>query len=181
MLKTRWMKSSRGSMGPRAEGLPDAPRGSRCSTLITPSRTGCATRRGKPSTSMYSRWHTAREKETFYYGDWIRKPGVAICSCNDGLRPVIFKLEATEEPVGNRLYPCRIKGCRVGSVKTGRAAACFSYLLEGGPAGTVCISKRPFRCRTQSFSLPGMRLVVRTAHILPHIEHWCRSLGGTWL
>ena len=36
-------------------------------------------------------------KETFYYGDWIRKPGVAIGSCNDGLRPVIFKLEATEE------------------------------------------------------------------------------------
>ena len=34
----------------------------------------------------------------FYYGDWIRKPGVAICSCNDGLRPVIFKLEATDEP-----------------------------------------------------------------------------------
>ena len=37
-------------------------------------------------------------KETFYYGDWIRTPGVAICSCNDGLRPVIFKLEATDEP-----------------------------------------------------------------------------------
>ena len=36
------------------------------------------------------------EKELFYYGDWIRKPGVAICSCNDGLRPVIFKLEATD-------------------------------------------------------------------------------------
>ncbi|AII15343.1 hypothetical protein CIG2463D_1717 [Campylobacter iguaniorum] len=34
--------------------------------------------------------------EVFYYGDWIRKPGVAICSCNDGLRPVIFKLEATD-------------------------------------------------------------------------------------
>lgn len=32
----------------------------------------------------------------FYYGDWIKKPGVAICSCNDGLRPVIFKLEATD-------------------------------------------------------------------------------------
>ncbi len=30
------------------------------------------------------------EKELFYYGDWIRKPGVAICSCNDGLRPVIL-------------------------------------------------------------------------------------------
>lgn len=35
------------------------------------------------------------DKETFYYGDWIRTPGVAICSCNDGLRPVIFKIEAT--------------------------------------------------------------------------------------
>lgn len=34
-------------------------------------------------------------KELLYYGDWIRKPGTAICSCNDGLRPVIFKLEAT--------------------------------------------------------------------------------------
>ena len=33
----------------------------------------------------------------FYYGDWIRKQGMAICSCNDGLRPVIFKLEATDE------------------------------------------------------------------------------------
>ena len=35
--------------------------------------------------------------DVFYYGDWIRIPGVAICSCNDGLRPVIFKLEATGE------------------------------------------------------------------------------------
>jgi uncharacterized repeat protein (TIGR04076 family) len=34
--------------------------------------------------------------QLFYFGDWIRKPGVAICSCNDGLRPVIFKLEATD-------------------------------------------------------------------------------------
>ncbi|MDR1535727.1 MAG: TIGR04076 family protein [Planctomycetota bacterium] len=33
----------------------------------------------------------------FYYGDWIRVPGVAICGCNDGLRPVIFKLERTEQ------------------------------------------------------------------------------------
>ena len=33
----------------------------------------------------------------FYYGDWIKKPGVAIVSCNDGLRPVIMKLEATDE------------------------------------------------------------------------------------
>jgi uncharacterized repeat protein (TIGR04076 family) len=33
----------------------------------------------------------------FFYGDWIDKPGVAICSCNDGIRPVIFKIERTEE------------------------------------------------------------------------------------
>lgn len=33
----------------------------------------------------------------FYYGDWIKTPGVAICSCNDGLRPVIFKIEATQK------------------------------------------------------------------------------------
>lgn len=36
-------------------------------------------------------------RQPFYYGDWIRQPGVAVCSCNDGLRPVIFKLEATDE------------------------------------------------------------------------------------
>lgn len=34
----------------------------------------------------------------FYNGDWIDKPGVAICSCNDGIRPVIFKVsQITEE------------------------------------------------------------------------------------
>jgi len=37
------------------------------------------------------------DKGLFYYGDWIKEPGVAIVSCNDGLRPVIIKLEATEE------------------------------------------------------------------------------------
>lgn len=35
--------------------------------------------------------------ELFFDNDWIRKPGVAICSCNDGLRPVIFKIEAIDE------------------------------------------------------------------------------------
>lgn len=34
--------------------------------------------------------------EIWYYGDWIKTPGVAIVSCNDGLRPVIMKLEATD-------------------------------------------------------------------------------------
>ena len=46
-------------------------------------------------------------KEHFYYGDWIRKPGVAICSCNDGLRPVIMKLEATEQPSEMDYIPVR--------------------------------------------------------------------------
>ena len=36
-------------------------------------------------------------RDLFYFSDWIRVPGVAVVSCNDGLRPVIFKLEATEE------------------------------------------------------------------------------------
>lgn len=43
--------------------------------------------------------------ELFYYGDWIRKPGVAICSCNDGLRPVIFKIERTDEVAGINYTP----------------------------------------------------------------------------
>ena len=47
------------------------------------------------------------ENELFYYGDWIRKPGVAICSCNDGLRPVIFKLEATQEDARMNHTPVR--------------------------------------------------------------------------
>lgn len=45
--------------------------------------------------------------EVFYFGDWIRKPGVAICSCNDGLRPVIFKLEATSEASALDYTPVR--------------------------------------------------------------------------
>lgn len=43
----------------------------------------------------------------FYYGDWIKKPGVAIVSCNDGLRPVIFKLEATKEESAVDYEPVR--------------------------------------------------------------------------
>lgn len=45
--------------------------------------------------------------DVFYYGDWIKKPGIAICSCNDGLRPVIFKLEATNEISSINYTPIR--------------------------------------------------------------------------
>lgn len=37
-------------------------------------------------------------KDLFYFGDWIREPGVAIVSFNDGLRPVIMTLDATGIP-----------------------------------------------------------------------------------
>ena len=43
----------------------------------------------------------------FYYGDWIRKPGVAICSCNDGPASVIMKLEATDEKSAIDYVPVR--------------------------------------------------------------------------
>lgn len=46
-------------------------------------------------------------EEVFYFGDWIRKPGVAVCSCNDGIRPVIFKLESTEEEASLNYTPVR--------------------------------------------------------------------------
>ena len=47
------------------------------------------------------------DKELFYYGDWIDKPNVAIVSCNDGLRPVIMKLEATDEEAKINYEPIR--------------------------------------------------------------------------
>ncbi len=33
----------------------------------------------------------------FFNGTWVNNPDIAICSCNDGLRPVIFKIEAIEQ------------------------------------------------------------------------------------
>lgn len=50
--------------------------------------------------------HGAGE-QLFYYGDWIKTPGVAICSCNDGLRPVIFKLEVTDNEAAIDYTPVR--------------------------------------------------------------------------
>lgn len=46
-------------------------------------------------------------QQTFYYNDWSRVPGVAVCSCNDGLRPVIFKLEATDQESQIHYTPVR--------------------------------------------------------------------------
>lgn len=46
-------------------------------------------------------------KELFYFGDWVREPGVAICNCNDGLRPVIFKIEATDQNAEQNYEPVR--------------------------------------------------------------------------
>ena len=43
----------------------------------------------------------------FYCGDWIKRPGVSRCSSNDGLRPVIFKLEATDEESKINYTPVR--------------------------------------------------------------------------
>lgn len=49
----------------------------------------------------------AHGSEKFYYGDWIDKQGVAICSCNDGIRPVIFKIEKTQEESSLNYEPIR--------------------------------------------------------------------------
>lgn len=38
----------------------------------------------------------AHGAKDFFYDNWMKTPGVVICSCNDGVRPVIFKLEVTD-------------------------------------------------------------------------------------
>jgi len=39
---------------------------------------------------VFSLWSGGDE---FYFGDWLTVPGVAIGCCNDGLRPVVFRIE----------------------------------------------------------------------------------------
>lgn len=41
----------------------------------------------------------ANLQSTWYFDDWINEEhkDVAICSCNDGLRPVIMKIERTDQ------------------------------------------------------------------------------------
>lgn len=80
----------------------------RASVLCGPRKAGRVLRRAWKAIYQYvfALAHGA-ENGLFYYGDWIRKPGVAICSCNDGLRPVIFKLEATDEEAVINYTPVR--------------------------------------------------------------------------
>ena len=68
----------------------------------------------------------------FYYGDWIRKPGVAICSCNDGLRPVIFKLEATDEESPLSYTPVQYLACQKPPPGAGRRAV-FDFIRTWYP------------------------------------------------
>lgn len=43
-----------------------------------------------------------------FYDDWVKDEGVAINCCNDGIRPVIFKLERIDEEWSNsgEYYSC---------------------------------------------------------------------------
>ena len=62
---------------------------------------------GKPDGFCDGAWRTihpyvfalANGAKQFYFNDRVRQPGVAIACCNDGLRPVFFKLEVTDEEV----------------------------------------------------------------------------------
>lgn len=62
---------------------------------------------GKPDGFCDSAWRTiyqyvfalANGASSFFFNDWIRQPGTAITCCNDGMRPVFFKLEVMDEEV----------------------------------------------------------------------------------
>ena len=41
------------------------------------------------------------------YPDWVRVPRLAIASCNDGIRPVVFKTEMTDIPAEIDFKPLR--------------------------------------------------------------------------
>lgn len=63
---------------------------------------------GKPDGFCDGAWHAiypywfalANGAKSFWFNNsWVRHDGVAVACCNDGLRPVYFKLEATDEKV----------------------------------------------------------------------------------
>lgn len=37
--------------------------------------------------------------ENLFDGRWMKAKNMAVASCNDGIRPVVFKLEALDEPI----------------------------------------------------------------------------------
>ncbi len=39
--------------------------------------------------------------ESFFFDNWCRHPRTAIACCNDGFRPVYFKIETTDEDIPN--------------------------------------------------------------------------------
>lgn len=39
--------------------------------------------------------------ESFFFDNWCRTPHTAIACCNDGFRPVYFKIETTDEDIPN--------------------------------------------------------------------------------
>lgn len=61
---------------------------------------------GKPAGLCDEAW-TCFEKYVFalshevkeFWGDWIPSADITVNSCNDGLRPVIFKLEKLDEEI----------------------------------------------------------------------------------
>ena len=65
---------------------------------------------GKPDGFCDGAWHAiypyvfalANGAKSFWFNDsWVRHDRTAIACCNDGLRPVYFRLEATDEEVPN--------------------------------------------------------------------------------
>lgn len=79
------------------EGLPACP-------LHSPGQVFISNQGGKPHGLCTEAW-AAFERYVFalssgstgFWPDWISVPGISINSCNDGLRPVIFKLEALDD------------------------------------------------------------------------------------
>ena len=52
--------------------------------------------------SVFALANGANMESSWYYNDWMNEEhkNMAICSCNDGLRPVIIKVERIEETAG---------------------------------------------------------------------------------
>ena len=56
--------------------------------------------------------------EPFFGGSWIENPEVAITCCNDGIRPVVFKMETANEKINNCLCKQTITGDSIECYRT---------------------------------------------------------------